>query len=122
MKKTTCANSWCDGTPERGVKKEGRFNFWAFGNNNVHKVYGKNNEVEQSSYFNTCPAFKILWTQSDQATMLTKFEATELASYTERTPITIAFPWATCAALTVPDISCEAFPYQRLGILSVRTN
>lgn len=28
MRDVTCADSWCDGTPERGVKKDGVFNYW----------------------------------------------------------------------------------------------
>jgi hypothetical protein len=38
MTGNTCADHWCDGTPERGPKT-GKFNLWQFGHNYLHKVY-----------------------------------------------------------------------------------
>lgn len=50
MNDVTCADSWCDGTPERGMKRDGKFNLWNFGNNKVDHVNGTNNIVENSFY------------------------------------------------------------------------
>lgn len=52
MRNNTCADQYCDGTPERGRKEW--MNNWTFGNNNVHQVYGQNNIVEDSKYTPLC--------------------------------------------------------------------
>lgn len=82
FRNVTCAQSWCEGTPERGLKKDGRFNYWQFGNNNVERVYGKHGVVEDSFYENNCPKAKLFWAADEN--QVDKFEVTEIDHYTPR--------------------------------------
>ena len=86
MRGVTCANSWCDGT-FRGIKRGGKFNLFNFGNNEVDKVYTKNNIVEDSFYQDDCPYTKLLWTAKDTPDAVKKFEVTRLETFTPREPL-----------------------------------
>ena len=112
FKAVTCADSWCDGTPERGMKRGGAFNLWNFGNNFVDKVDSKNNVVEGSFYYDDCPNTKLMWTADGSKVgngILDKFDVQKLSTYAPKEAIKNVFPWTDSCAL--PDILCEDFPY-----------
>jgi hypothetical protein len=111
MRNVTCAQSWCDGTERfTDAKKDGKFNLWQWGNNEVHGVYSLDNTVVDSFYENNCPDTIVQHTKEDSN--LLSFEATEIANgtYVEKTPISMTFDWDTCADLTLPTTKCEEFP------------
>ena len=124
MTGNTCADHWCDGTPERGPKT-GKFNLWQFGHNYLHKVYAQNNVVDDSYYQNTCGEDKtrLFWAKAPEtsAPTVTWGEFTDIGdSYEPKKALELSFPWDDC--LEVPDISCEDFPMQPIANKVMKTN
>lgn len=110
MNNNTCADSWCDGTYERGPK-DGLFNLWQFGNNYHDSVYGKNNEVYDEYYQNNCTNTRLTWeaTQETSDPIVTWGTMTDLNdTYVPRTALSHTFDWDSC--VTLPNTSCTTFP------------
>ena len=98
-------------------------NLWTSGHNEVEGVYASDIVVENSSYYKPCDSSegRIMWEAEDG--LFTKFEVTELQSFTPREPPSVDLDWKTDnCGFEPPSIDCSSFKEEAIGVSIVRTN
>lgn len=116
----TCASPICQSevSPRGGQPFT---NLWTAGANIKHEVYSSDIWVQDSYYYDVCSTdeMRVKWEYEDG--MFSRFDVTELTTFTPRTPTQAEFGWdATCWK---PTTDCSEFLQEPIGRPDVeRTN